>query len=79
MRVEAENPLTGELRHTNTAYFAMVALDAAGRPMPVPSLLAADATEERRMREAGLRRSSRLAERDQMLGAREQAPVREAR
>jgi acyl-CoA hydrolase len=74
VRVDAENPLTGEVRHTNTAYFTMVALDAAGRPAAIPALIATDATEERRMREAGLRRSNRLAERDEILGGREPLP-----
>ncbi len=40
VRVEAENPRTGEVRHTNTAYLTMVALDDDGRPAPVPPLLA---------------------------------------
>lgn len=70
VRVEAENPITGEARHTNTAYFTMVALDADGSPTTVPGLIATDPTEERRQREAELRRSNRLAERDQILGAR---------
>ena len=30
VRVEAENPRTGEVRHTNTAYLTMVALDDEG-------------------------------------------------
>ncbi len=64
MRVEAENPRTGEVRHTNTAYLTMVALDEDGRPVPVPAVVAATATERRRMREAELRRANRLAERD---------------
>ena len=34
VRVEAENPRTGEVRHTNTAYLTMVALDDEGRPDP---------------------------------------------
>ncbi len=38
VRVEAENPLTGDARHTNTAYLTMVALDDDGRPAPVPPL-----------------------------------------
>jgi acyl-CoA hydrolase len=70
VRVEAENPLTGEVRHTNTAYFTMVALDATGNPTAVPPLTATDPTEERRMREAELRRSNRLDERAQILGDR---------
>ncbi len=32
VRVEAENPRTGESRHTSTAYLTMVAVDEDGRP-----------------------------------------------
>jgi acyl-CoA hydrolase len=71
VRVEAENPLTGERRHTNTAYLTMVALDAQGRPAPVPPLSTSTPTEERRAREAEIRRANRLAERDQMREQRE--------
>jgi acyl-CoA hydrolase len=74
VRVDAENPLTGEVRHTNTAYFTMVALDTAGNPTAAPALIATGPTEERRMREAGLRRTNRLAERDQILGGRSIPP-----
>ena len=63
VRVVAENPRTGELRHASTAYLTMVALDDEGRPTPVPPLAPTTATEERRMREAELRRQHRLAER----------------
>jgi acyl-CoA hydrolase len=70
VRVDAENPLTGEVRHTNTAYFTMVALDASGNPSAVPPLIATSPAQERRMREAELRRKNRLAERDQILGDR---------
>jgi acyl-CoA hydrolase len=70
VRVEAENPLTGEIRHTNTAYFTMVALDAAGNPTAMPPLITSDGTEERRRREAELRRRNRLDEREQIVGAR---------
>jgi acyl-CoA hydrolase len=70
VRVEAENPLTGEVRHTNTAYFTMVALDADGNPTAAPPLLASDPTEERRRREAELRRSNRLAERAEIVDGR---------
>ena len=34
VRVEAENPRTGELLHTNSAYLTMVAVDDDGRPAP---------------------------------------------
>jgi acyl-CoA hydrolase len=72
VRVESENPRTGEVRHTNTAYITMIALDESGKPARVPSLQAETPAEQRRMREAELRRANRLAERAQMLAHREQ-------
>jgi acyl-CoA hydrolase len=70
VRVDAENPLTGDARHTNTVYLTMVALDADGRPAPVPPLEAHTPTEQRRMREAEMRRTNRLAERAEMEARR---------
>jgi acyl-CoA hydrolase/ADP-ribose pyrophosphatase YjhB (NUDIX family) len=72
VRVDAENPRTGELRHTNTAYLTMVALDDEGDPAAVPSLIAATPTEQRRMRDAELRRANRLAEREEIRARRDQ-------
>ena len=66
VRVEAENPRTGEVRHTNTAYLTMVALDDDGRPTEVPPLEAVSPDELRREREAQARRRNRLAERDEL-------------
>lgn len=71
VRVEAENPRTGGARHTNTAYLTLVALDDEGNPAPVPPLIATDATEQRRMREAEMRRANRLAEREQIRAHRD--------
>jgi acyl-CoA hydrolase len=73
VRVEAEDPRTGHRRHTSTAYVTMVALDEDGRPTAVPAIVAETSTEERRLREAELRRANRLAERDQILGGRDGA------
>ena len=70
VRVEAEDPRTGEVRHTNTAYLTMVALDDDGTPAPVPALECTSETEVRREREAQLRRANRLAEREQILRER---------
>lgn len=70
VRVEAENPRTGERRHTSTAYLTMVAVDDSGSPIPVPGVLAESEEERRRAREAELRRRNRLAERDQILTER---------
>ena len=40
VRVEAENPMTGEVRHTSTAYLTMVVVDEHGEPTEAPPLLA---------------------------------------
>jgi acyl-CoA hydrolase len=73
VRVEAENPRTGEQRHTNTAYLTMVALDDDGSPTAVPGLLAHSQDEQRRQHEAELRRANRLAEREEILAHRDRA------
>jgi acyl-CoA hydrolase len=70
VRVEAENPRTGEVRHTTTAYLTMVAVDEDGAPARVPPLTCETADEIRREREAQLRRANRLAEREQIVEAR---------
>jgi acyl-CoA hydrolase len=70
VRVEAENPRSGEIRHTSTAYLTMVAIDDEGNPSKVPQLLPQSDEELRRNREAELRRANRLAEREQILSGR---------
>jgi acyl-CoA hydrolase len=71
VRVEAEQPRSGELRHTSTAYLTMVALDEDGRPAQVPPLLVETPDERRREREAQTRRRNRLAEREELVRGRE--------
>ena len=70
VRVESENPRTGDSRHTGTAYFTMVALDEDGRPTEVPDVRIETEVEERRSREAQVRRANRLAERDELRAGR---------
>jgi acyl-CoA hydrolase len=72
VRVEAENAVTGEVRHTSTAYLTMVAVDEKGKPVQAPDLTVDGPDEERRRREAGVRRKNRLAEREQIVGDRDQ-------
>jgi uncharacterized protein (TIGR00369 family) len=57
---EAENVLTGEITHTNTAFYVYVALDQNGQPTPVPPLITVTQTEKRRFAEAQERRKQRL-------------------
>jgi acyl-CoA hydrolase len=61
VRVDAENIETGEVTHTCSAYLTMVALGEDEKPLPLPELVAETPEEERRHREACLRREVRLA------------------
>jgi acyl-CoA hydrolase len=60
VRVEAENFMTGEIRHTASAYLSFVALDSTGKPTTVPQLILETEDEKRRNREARNRRELRL-------------------
>jgi acyl-CoA hydrolase len=60
VKVMVEDLKTGEVRHTSSAYLTFVALDDAGRPVPVPSVIPETAEENRRFAEAGERRRYRL-------------------
>jgi acyl-CoA hydrolase len=70
VRVEAENIRTGEVTFTSTAYLTMVAIDDDGRPTPVPPIAPETPDEERRAREAQLRRDNRLVERERIEAER---------
>jgi acyl-CoA hydrolase len=70
VRVEAEDIRSGEVTHASTAYLTMVALDDDGRPTPVPPTAPQNPDEERRAREAQLRRDNRLAERQRIEAER---------
>ncbi|MEE9465612.1 MAG: acyl-CoA thioesterase [Candidatus Neomarinimicrobiota bacterium] len=63
VRVEAENPQTGERRHTSSAYLTFVALDKDGRPTPVQPVIPETSEEKRRYAAAKERRRERLARR----------------
>jgi acyl-CoA hydrolase len=70
VRVDAENPRTGERRHTNSAYLTMVAVDEEGRPVEVPKLIAETDEQRGREAEAQVRRRNRLQERDEIIERR---------
>lgn len=48
IRVEAENLITGEVRHSNSSYFTMVAKGDDGKPKPVPGLILESSEQVRR-------------------------------
>lgn len=52
IRVNAENVKTGEVKHTNTSYFTMVAKDDENRPTEVPGLILEDKEDVRRFLES---------------------------
>lgn len=63
VRVESENVLTREIRHTASAYLTIVALDRSSRPAEVPPLILETEDEKRRNTHAKSRRETRLRER----------------
>jgi acyl-CoA hydrolase len=62
VQVIAENPITGERTHTNTAYLVFVGLDDEGRPTPIPALVTETEEEKQRMEQAKKRQAHRIAQ-----------------
>ena len=62
VHVTAENPITGECTHTNTAYLVFVALDQDGNPTPVPPLIVENEAQRQRLLEGKERQEYRLAQ-----------------
>jgi uncharacterized protein (TIGR00369 family) len=79
VRVEAENVMTGERRHAGSAYLVYVAIDDEGEPRPVPPVIAETPTQQRRQREAKMRRDARLAHKQAIREHREQVAQEELR
>jgi acyl-CoA hydrolase len=63
VRVEAEDLMTGNRRHTNSCYLTFVAVDRNGRPIEVPELIPETEDELRRNAAAVQRRRRRIEER----------------
>jgi uncharacterized protein (TIGR00369 family) len=64
VRVEAENLITGQVRHTASAYLTYVALDANLKPKPVAPLILEGKDDERRFRQALARKEIRSQEKE---------------
>lgn len=60
VKVFSDDTLTGECRHTSSAYLTFVALDAMGLPTPVPPVIPETEDEKRRFQEGRQRRDLRL-------------------
>jgi len=63
VRVDAENPKTGEMFHTASAYLTFVALGSDGKPTTVHGLELSTDIEKRRYLAGEKRRKERLKER----------------
>jgi acyl-CoA hydrolase len=63
VKVFGEHPLTGEQRHTSTAYLTFVALDESGQPTEIPDVIPETEEDRRRYAEAQERRAQRLRSR----------------
>ncbi|MHC6216428.1 acyl-CoA thioesterase [Stenotrophomonas acidaminiphila] len=59
IKVVAEDIRKGSVRHANSCFFTMVAVDDDGRPTPVPPLQPASGDETRRYAAAQIRRQLR--------------------
>jgi acyl-CoA hydrolase len=62
-RVETEDPVTGTVQHTASAYLTFVALDENNRPRDIPGVILTTDEEKRRNCEAIDRRKNRLEKR----------------
>ena len=70
VRVEVENLITGQIRHTSSAYLTFVALDKEGRRVPIPPVIPETEEELRRYRDAEERRAYRLIMREKAFEKR---------
>lgn len=59
VRVDAENLMTGKVRHTNSAYVTMVSLDENRKPTPAPKIVVETEDEKRRFEEGRVRAQRR--------------------
>mgnify|MGYP001361459774 CR=1 FL=1 len=60
VRIEAETPLTGEVRHTATAYLTFVALNDNKKPTKIPEISPETEKEEYRFNEGKRRHKARV-------------------
>ena len=64
VRIDAESPLTGEVRHTATAYLTFVAIDENNKPSIIPKIKPSTDDERRRYDRAKKRHLQRRKNRN---------------
>ena len=62
VKIHSENPFTGEIKHTASAYLTFVSLDESGAPKEVPDIVPETDVEMRRYKEGKLRTLERKEE-----------------
>ena len=62
VKIHSENPFTGEIKHTASAYLTFVSLDAEGRPTEVPDIVPETDIEMKRYKEGKVRTFERKEE-----------------
>lgn len=70
VKVTAENPMTGDLRHTTSAYLTFVGLNDVGRPTEIPGLEISTDEEKRRFAEGKARVDAQKVARDKQRKAK---------
>lgn len=65
VKVFSENPLTGERKHSNSAYLTFVSIDSSGNPTRAVSTRPETLEENRRYEQALVRREQRLKHREE--------------
>ena len=59
VRIESENPISGEINHTASAYLTFVSLDDNRKPKPIKKIIPKSINEIRRFKEAEMRKEIR--------------------
>ena len=59
VRIESENPKTGDIYHTSSAYLTFVSLNESGKPQRVDDIKPEDDIEIRRFKEGKIRHEER--------------------
>jgi len=75
IKVVAEDIRSQVVRHANSCFFTMVAVDDAGKPVAVPPLRPFSADEKRRWNNAKARRELRAEMESRLKAVRTQAPT----